>query len=88
MIGGNRVTTVYFSKLGLHHFLRKPHEEITIKFAQAKQKKAHRYDVPRYQFPEEIKAKQEENRKARVNDPKYKPRFSQYITRLLEHHKQ
>lgn len=46
-----RVTTVYFNKLGLFHFLKRPHESITIRFARAPTKKAHKYDVPVYSLP-------------------------------------
>jgi hypothetical protein len=37
--------------LGLSHFLRRDHDEITIRFARAPAKKAFRYDVPLYQLP-------------------------------------
>ena len=46
-----RVTTVYFNKLGLFHFLKRPHDSITIRFARPPVKKAHRYDVPVYSLP-------------------------------------
>jgi len=45
------VKTVYFNKLGLFHFLRRPHESINIRFARPRSKKAHRYDVPVYTLP-------------------------------------
>eukprot|EP00339_Tiarina_fusa_P006044 CAMPEP_0117035782 /NCGR_PEP_ID=MMETSP0472-20121206/25389_1 /TAXON_ID=693140 ORGANISM="Tiarina fusus, Strain LIS" /NCGR_SAMPLE_ID=MMETSP0472 /ASSEMBLY_ACC=CAM_ASM_000603 /LENGTH=284 /DNA_ID=CAMNT_0004745349 /DNA_START=94 /DNA_END=951 /DNA_ORIENTATION=+ len=48
---GGKVTTVYFNKLGLFQYLRKPHDSITIRFARPPTKKAHRYDVPVFSFP-------------------------------------
>jgi len=48
---GGKVTTVYFNKLGLKTILRNEPEDIHIRFARPKAKKAHRYDVPVYVLP-------------------------------------
>lgn len=48
---GGSVTTVYLNKLGLRHVLRREPHEIGIRFAAAPAKKAHRFDVPRFELP-------------------------------------
>jgi len=37
---GGKVTTVYFNRLGLYHFLRRPHDSIKIRFARPSAKKS------------------------------------------------
>jgi len=46
-----RISTVYFNRLGLFHFLKRPHDSIKIRLARPPVKKAHRYDIPVYTLP-------------------------------------